>query len=231
MRLLPWPILAISLAIALALASTAEARLFWQTYGSTMPTADGCGCTWNWNQDYFVPRHASSCRYGLFSPCKSSCTTSPACKWCHPWYSGYCSIYGPCHYRRRNHVYGCHCGCSPIAACVGRMKRCGALGAGCCTAKFCCCAAGGSCCAVTACSGGICFDCEAPLYNVEPAGAAILGSIPVEGGDLLAQTDLTQLGSGLPGGELLLQPQGSLQQLQGVPSLNLPQFTQPVPRQ
>ncbi|MGI9427061.1 MAG: hypothetical protein ACR2NM_00270 [Bythopirellula sp.] len=54
-----------------------------------------------------------------------------------------------------------------------------------------------------------------------------MGSIPVEGGDLLAQTDMTQLGAGLPGGQLLLQPQ--LQQLQSLPSVKLPQFTQPAP--
>lgn len=241
MRLLPWPILAISLAMSLALASTAEARLFWQTYGSIIPAADGSGCTWNWNQDYFVPRHQSSCRYGLFSPCKTSCTTSPACKWCHPWHQGYCSIYGPCHYRRRDRIYGCRCGCSPIADCFGRMQRCGALRPGCCTASTCgcgggCCAEGACCvagtgyrCNAPTCCDGMCTAYEAPLYNVEPIGGAILGSIPVEGGDLLAQTDMTQLGTGLPGGQLLLQPQGALQQLQGVPPVNLPQFTQPSP--
>ena len=254
MRLLPWPILAISLAMSLALASTAEARLFWHTYGSIMPTADGCGCTWNWNQDYFVPRHTSSCRYGLFSPCKTSCTISPACKWCHPWYQGYCSIYGPCHYRCRDRIYACRCGCSPIADCIGRMQFCGVLSPGCCTAQTCgcgqrgcsatsacgvaggaCCVSGGGCdCTTSICCGGMCAPCranflETPLYNVEPIGGAILGSIPVEGGDLLAQTDLTQLGTGLPGGQLLLQPQGALQQSPSTPSLNLPQFTQPAP--
>jgi hypothetical protein len=75
----------------------------------------------------------------------------------------------------------------------------------------------------------MCTSCTAPLYNVEPIGGDVLGSIPVEGGDLLAQTDMTQLGAGLPGGQLLLQPQGALQQLQSIPSLNLPQFNQPAP--
>ena len=106
------PLVLLTLIAALLGANTAQARLFWQTYGSVVP-ADDCGssCTWNWNQDYFVPRHCSSCRYGLFSPCKTSCTTSPACKWRHPLYPGYCGIYGPCHYGRRDHV--CHCGCGP----------------------------------------------------------------------------------------------------------------------
>ncbi len=109
------PLVLLTLIAALLGANTAQARLFWQTYGSVVP-ADDCGssCTWNWNQDYFVPRHCSSCRYGLFSPCKTSRTTSPACKWRHPFYPGYCGIYGPCHYGRRDHVYDCHCGCGPV---------------------------------------------------------------------------------------------------------------------
>jgi len=224
MRYLPWlASLVLTTAISLAFASTANARLFWQTYGSTVPMADGYGSTWNSNQDYFVPRHTSSGRYGLFSPCKSSRTTSPACKWSHPWYSGYCSIYGPCHYRRRNHVYGEYCGSTSIQASVGRVKRCGGYGA----ATSCCAApeTRGSC-SVAGC-GGVCFENEAPFYNVERGRVAILGSIPVEDGNLLSQTDFTQLGAG-QGGQLLPQPRGLLPQLQRVPSLNLPQLTQPL---
>lgn len=202
MRLLPWLVLAISL----ALASTAEARLFWQTYGSTIPTTDGSGCTWNANQDYFVPRHPSSCRYGLYSPCKSSRSTSPACRTCHPLYPGYCSIYGPCHYRRRNHVYGVRCGCSPILTNNCRCDVTSASG---------CCAANGN-------FGSVCGDPLAPLYNVEPAQLDILGSIPVEGNGLLTQTDFSQLGNLGSGQQLLMPP--------SLPSLNLPQFTQPLPK-
>lgn len=231
MRLLPW--LAITLAISLALASTANARHFWQTFGSTVPTADGCGCTWNSNSDYFVPRYPSSCRYGLFSPCKTSCTTSPACKWCHPFYPGYCSIYGPCHYRRRNHVYACRCGCTPIAACLRRS----------CSNKSCACASGGVCvagCSAAGCSGSMCTaggNCEAasqpccdpagPLYNIEQPGYEILGSIPVDSSELLTRTDLSQIGGA--GGQFLLPQQGVLEQLQSLPSqnLSLPQFPQP----
>ncbi len=209
MRFLPWLVLAISL----ALASTVEARLFWQTFGSTVPTADGCGCAWNVNQDYFVPRYPSSGRYGLYSPCKSSRSTSPASPYCHSIYPGYSSIYGPCHYHRRNHVYGAYCGCSPILACG---NCCGALATG-------CLAASGS-------FGVVCAESEAPLYNVEPAHVDILGSIPVEGSGLLTQSDLSQLGNeriSNPVGGQLLDPQSALQQLQSLPSLKLPQFSQP----
>ena len=68
---------------------------------------------------------------------------------------------------------------------------------------------------------------EAPLYNVEPAGVSILGSIPVEGSGLLTQADLFPMGA--PGGgqlPQLPQAQGVLQQLQNLPTLNLPPFSQ-----
>ncbi|MEM8946059.1 MAG: hypothetical protein AAGD11_12855 [Planctomycetota bacterium] len=241
MRLLPWlACVVMTLAISLASASTVEARNFWQTYGSTMPAADGCGCTWNWNSDYFVARYPSSCRYGLFSPCKTSCTTSPACKWCHPFYPGYCSPYGPCHYRRRNHVYACRCGCAPIAACLQRCR----------SNRACCCAASGLCavgCAMPGClgsictvvgnygigncgptcEGGVCYEPAAPLYHIEPEGFELLGSIPVDSTELLTRTDLSQLGT--EGGDPLLQAPGVLQQLQELlpaQSPNLPQFNQ-----
>ncbi|QDT00488.1 hypothetical protein [Adhaeretor mobilis] len=101
----------------------AQARLFRQTFGATVPTADG-GCAWNYDQDYFVPRHCDSVRYGLFSDCKQSITTSPACRRCHPLYAsacgkGYCSPYGACHYRFRDHVYKRACGCTPLACTYG----------------------------------------------------------------------------------------------------------------
>jgi len=205
MRILPRLILvSMSLVVSLALTTTAEARLFWQTYGSTIPTANGCGCVWNWNQDYFVPRYPSSCRYEMYSPCKTSRSTSPACKWCHPLYPGYCSIYGPCHYRRRNHVYGARCGCSPI---LPRGNCCGAAPA----TGF---------CAADNGYGSVCGEPLAPLYNVEPSYLDVLGSIPVEGGDLLSRTDFSQLGN--EGGQLLLRPQGAMPSLQGLPSLGLP---------
>jgi hypothetical protein len=92
----------------------ADARLFWQTYGATVATSDGCGCAWNVNQDYFVPRHCHTGRYGLFSACKSAHTTSPACKNLHPVYAGYCTPYGPCRYKWRDHVYKTYCGCGPL---------------------------------------------------------------------------------------------------------------------
>ena len=92
-------------------ASVAEGRLFYQTYGATVAAPGGC-CAWNVNQDYFVPRYCESGRYGLLSSCKTSHTTSAACRRDHPIYHGYCSPYGSCHYCWRNHVYKAHCGCT-----------------------------------------------------------------------------------------------------------------------
>ncbi len=187
----------LSLLVSLFFGTPAEARLLWQTYGSVMPNDDGCGSTWNWNQDYFVPRHASSGRYGLFSPCKTSRTTSPACKWCHPFYSGYCSIYGPCHYKRRDHVYKAYCGSSPQN--IYGPRR----------------ASGGGCrVPYRRGSGPVCGDAPTcgettamcpmacrpmartayPLPNVEVPGLEILGSISVEGDGLLANINTSPLG-------------------------------------
>ena len=218
MRHLPWLArIVLTLAISLALASTVEARHFWQTFGSTVPSADG-GCSWNQNQDYFVPRHASSGRYGLFSPCKSSSTgLSSASPYSHPQHLGYSDIYGSFHYDRRNHVYGAYCGCSPI------------LSGGANTSNV---------CASIASFGTVCSDVYsnaysepvAPLYNVEPAQLDILGSIPVEGSGLLTQGDLQlgNLGLGGAGGQMPLPTQNPMQLLQGLPGgLNLPQFPQP----
>jgi hypothetical protein len=115
----------LALAAALASPTAVHARLFWQTYGSTVASPDG-GCAWNLNSDYFVPRHCDSCRYDLFSPCKTAHTRSPACKYLHPVYEGYCTIYGPCHFRWRDHVYKKHCGCAPLRDVSGswQMDKC-----------------------------------------------------------------------------------------------------------
>jgi hypothetical protein len=113
---------------ATLLASPAHARLFWQTYGATVASPTGCGCAWNLNQDYFVPRHCDSCRYDLFSPCKTSHSRSPACRSIHPVYASpctskpYCTPYGECHYKRRDHVYAKHCGCTPLSCTYGKWK-------------------------------------------------------------------------------------------------------------
>ncbi len=162
-------------------ANPVEARLFWQTYGSVVP-AEGCsgGCQWNMNQDYFIPRYPSSCRYGLFSPCKTSRTTSPACRWCHPIYSGYCGIYGPCRYAWRNQVYRAHCGCTAVRPYRGPLRPC--CGQACCASSGCSCSHGTECC-----SGQVCSDC---LANVEVPGFVVLGSIPVEGGGLLGGLEM-----------------------------------------
>ncbi|MBX3433930.1 MAG: hypothetical protein KF847_11460 [Pirellulales bacterium] len=174
------PRLAIAVAVLpLALAPAAShARLFLQTYGATS-AADG-GCVWNANQDYFVPRHCDSCRYDLWSTCKSSLTSSAACRNIHPLYDGYCSPYGACRYRWRDHVYKSHCGCSPLQLQKGqgclkhgcRHGGCGRdcdhagpwdQGHGCLTARW---------------TEG-CQDCPAcELPNVEPAGGIVLGQMP-----------------------------------------------------
>ena len=181
----------------------AHARLFWQTYGSVTAHPGGCGCAWNSNQDFFVPRNCEAGRYGLFSPCKTSCTDSPACKYQHPLYPGYCTVYGPCHYCWRNHVYRCYCGCCGIhpyrcngvcahwcgplrygcGGCCGhcrhhgsRRRRCGG----------CYCGAAGSCPGVY--PGGVPYFRPAP--NVESSGVEVLGTVPVQGDELLASIDL-----------------------------------------
>jgi len=108
--------------------ATADARLFWQTYGATV-SAEGCcgaGCHWNLNQDYFVPRHCDSCQYGLFSACKVGHSRSAACKNLHPVYAGYCTPYGSCRYKWRDHVYKTYCGCTPLRCEYGswHLKKC-----------------------------------------------------------------------------------------------------------
>ena len=118
--------LSVLLAVAAALlpAASAEARLFRQMYGATVPTADGC--EWSINQDYFVPRHCDSCRYDLFSACKESHTRSPACWHLHPVYGGYCTPYAACRYKWRDHVYKKYCGCTPLRHTYGpwHLEKC-----------------------------------------------------------------------------------------------------------
>ena len=110
---------ALAALVTLLAPSTAQARLFWQTYGSTVPAADGCH--WNVNQDYFVPRHCDSGRYGLFSVCKHDHGVSAACRNLHPIYHGYCTPYGACRYRWRDHVYKTYCGCTPLGRVYGPL--------------------------------------------------------------------------------------------------------------
>jgi len=204
----------LALCVSLMSATTAEARLFWQTFGSTVPGGipGGGGCSWNSNQDFFVPRHPSSCRYGLYSPCKTSRSTSPAAKWSHPLYPGYSSIYGPCHYRRRNRVYETRCGCSPIQGYQGPWRT------GC-----------GNECGVPLRASGYpeagYFAHAAPaaavgyLPNVESSGLVILGSISVEGDGLLANLDLTP-GEGPNDPRVFLGPKTI------EPNLSLPELMQ-----
>lgn len=185
----------------------AEARLFLQTYGSTIPVhgsaADGCGNTWNWHQDYFVPRHASTCWYGLFSPCKRGQTYSPAALYCSQLYPGYCTAYNAYRYRWRNHVYRTHCGSTPLKPACGKWRsvkcrrgcepryastrdECSGS-ASCeevCGERVNCNRANPNCRpwipehAVSHCMEGF-------LPGVEPVGVEMLGSIPVDPADLL----------------------------------------------
>ena len=190
-----------ALVLVLASATAAEARLFWQTYGSTTAAAD-CGCTWNWNQDYFVPRYPSSCKYDLYSPCKTSCSISPACRGPHQLYPGYCGIYRHCHYQRRNHVYGTYCGCTPLIPCqhAGCPSPCGVP----LLPQHGGCGSGGL-------PGYLATERAAPemmhLPNVEGTGLQILGSIPIEGNELFAGGDLSLLEDDLAGKKILIGPQ------------------------
>ena len=194
----------LSLLLTITFVVRAEGRLFFQTYGSVVPTADGC--TWNVNQDYFVPRHCSSCRYGLFSPCKESCTISPACRKGHPLYPGYCSPYGPLHYCWRNFVYHYHCGCDHLKLCCGFHRHCchhrcgpvcgycGPYRHGCgpqCHVPY---AAASVCCfpGESFCEMGLAEEapCEMYLPNVESHEYQILGSLSLSGDPLLASLQL-----------------------------------------
>lgn len=182
----------LSLVLCCLVQAPSEARLFWQTYGSVVPTADGCA--WNTNSDYFVPRHCDTGRYGLYSPCKRDCTTSPACRRCHAIYPGYCSPYGCFHYCRRNQIYGRKCGCCPVPYHGPYRPGCGFILSqrGCrggCAGEIC--PAGGHC------AGGfcaaephmICNDCMV-LPNVESTEFQILGAISLAGDPLLNNLQL-----------------------------------------
>ncbi len=190
---------------ALLQTTPAEARLFWQLYGSVTPqSSDGSGCSWNWNQDFFVPRHSTSGRYDLFSPCKEARTTSPACRWCHRFFPGYCSVYRPCHYVWRNYVYRARCGCAPVQPCCGGLGYpTGALlGENARVAHF--------------------------LPGVELGGFEMLGGLPFEENDLAVGLEVDGVGASLPG----LPGATQLPALQSIPVLNLQQLnqlTQPLP--
>ncbi|MAT70745.1 MAG: hypothetical protein CMJ58_14615 [Planctomycetaceae bacterium] len=210
------------LGLALAGAAPAEARLFWTTFGATVPTADGCA--WNVNQDYFVPRHCDTCRYGLYSACKASRSISPACHHLHPLYPGYCTPYGACRYRWRDHTYKVHCGCTPLSCYYGpwrntsckhgcrRRTNAANCGCGCGAATLCY----GT--ALPADLGEPCSVCRSgELPNVETFGGQRLGSLPLEG---LALAGGDSLGK-IPAGAVQLpalppaQPQQQLQVLPG----------------
>ena len=222
------------LATAVLLASTpqAEARLFRQTYGSTIPGGGQCGCTWNWAQDYFVPRHASSCRYDLFSACKTSRTYSPAAMFCSQIYSGYCTVYSAWRYRWRNHVYRVHCGCEPVRPACDRWRsrKCRRGCDAACTCGGCPavgCVEGGCGCLPPCCPTG-CYPEGCYLPGVEPAGVELLGSIPMDTDDVLVSGALPVASSG--GGESLMGipttlPADSLPSLESLPSLGAPQTT------
>jgi len=172
-------------AMTLLTPAAAHGRLFWQTYGATVAApGDRAGCAWNLNQDYFVPRHCSTGRYDLFSPCKKSHTLSPACKNLHPIYAGYCTPYGSWHYKRRDHVYKTYCGCTPWSDVYGpwHLQKCckplhwkhlgGGRQGGCCSTSI---DGEGSYVSV--------YESMQPLMlpdslcNVEPMGGELLGSI------------------------------------------------------
>ncbi len=224
------PFVFLVLIVSLSCPTTAEARLFWQTIGSVVsvggPGADGsCAkeCTWNGNQDYFIPRYPSSCRYGLFSPCKVDRTTSPACVNSHPFYPGYCNIYTPCRYRWRNHVYRAHCGCTPLGPYRGPWRH----------------GRGGDCLGTggTACGPGgmppmpscLAIEPVGELPNVEAPQFLTLGSIPVEDNQLVSGLDYLPTGD-LEKQRMLLGPQAtdpaSLLQSLGLPQSGFP--TQPL---
>ena len=105
--------------VTLAAASPVHARVFRQTYGATVASPTGGGCAWNLDSDYFVPRTCDSCRYDLFSACKTHHSVSPACRNLHPVYCGYCTPYGECHYKWRDHIYKKYCGCTPLRCTYG----------------------------------------------------------------------------------------------------------------
>jgi hypothetical protein len=215
-----------SLLLLCCLAGQADARLFWQTYGSTVETPEGC--QWNTNSDYFVPRHCDTCRYGLYSPCKKSCATSPACRRESAVYPGYCSPYGCAHYCWRNHLYAHKCGCCPVPyhgpmrpACGYPCQRC--LHGGVCVNGVCghnsyhSGACHGGMCHHGGCQSGMCYepqhitmnnDCQNDLSeshsecgylpNVESNEFQTLGAISLSGDPLLSSLQLGTQPAGMP---------------------------------
>jgi hypothetical protein len=184
-------------AASLTADTTAHARLFWQTYGSTVPTADGCA--WNVNSDYFVPRHCDSCRYDLFSPCKTAHSLSPACKNLHPIYGGYCTPYGACHYRWRDHVYQKYCCCTPLRYVHGPWKlekcrkHCGGQHCGKCELTSGCVAGLGS---LPCGDGARGEEFAGALYNVEPFGGERLGEIAALPTNMVGASGAGLMGAG-----------------------------------
>ncbi len=187
----------------LYVAASADARSFRQTYGATVPVEDGC--VWNLNQDYFVPRHCDSCRYDLFSACKHGHTNSPACRHLHPVYSCYCTPFGACRYRWRDHVYKTYCCCTPLRCYYGpwRLDKCHKHCLALRHKHTCCGGRPGSTC-LQGCPGGEClsgqrldpawvadggdfafggiYDDPGFLPNVEPLEGESLGLLPITPG-------------------------------------------------
>jgi hypothetical protein len=226
MRSLAFATIAVAfVAAALTATPAAYGRLFWQTYGSTVPTADGCA--WNLDSDYFVPRHCDSCRYDLFSPCKTAHSVSPACWHLHPVYGGYCTPYGSCHYHWRDHVYKKYCCCTPLRYahgpwklekchkhcwdkhCGGLHGTCGGASSGCVVSDF-----DASCGDVgpQSCGDGACCDEFAgALYNVEPIGGELLGDIAALPASMMGASGAGMMGAAgqsLPGFTMPATPAG-----------------------
>jgi hypothetical protein len=202
----------------------AVGRHFWQTYGATVASPDG-GCAWNLNSDYFVPRHCGSGTYDLFSPCKQHYYRSPACRNLHPVYCGYCTPYGECHYKWRDHVYKKHCGCTPLACHYGPwdLEKCRKHGG---------CAAAGGCAGAVECAGDCWQGAYAPrspedrysvapyegdyLPNVEPMELETLGTIAATslrmqmGGGAMTSGGVMNGAMGMPQGQTLPPPMGLL---------------------
>ncbi len=190
----------LALATTFAAPTAAHARLFWQTYGSTVPAPGGCA--WNLNSDYFVPRTCNVGRYDLFSPCKSSHSLSPACRNLHPVYGGYCTPYGSWHYLRRDHISKKHCGCTPLRHEYGSWhldkcrKHCHVLRPA----------------AQPAC--GESYACEVcgldAIPNVEPLGGETLGTVVAMAGALRTSGGAAMARPPLPTGQTLPAPLGLL---------------------
>lgn len=102
---------------SLTVVTTADGRLYWQTYDSTIATPSGSD--WNHNQYHLVPQRCASCRYDLLSSCKGYPTTPPACKNLHPVYSGCDTAFVEYHYPRHAQVHSKHCDCTLLKRAYG----------------------------------------------------------------------------------------------------------------